>query len=213
MTPLLIDEPKHGGGDATTIILAHGAGASMEHVGMQSLTDGFVVRGFRVVRFEFSFMHARREGRRPGPDRMPKLQACFHEVIASQQGPVVLAGRSMGGRVATMIADEVQAKAVIAFGYPFHPPRKLENIRTAHLENLQTPTLIVQGERDPFGTPPEVAGYELSDRIELLWLADGDHSMTPRKKSGFTYEQHVATALDRAETFLAERNGNDGSHT
>lgn len=205
MTPLLIDEPETGGDDATTIILAHGAGASMEHVGMQSLSDGLVARGLRVVRFEFPFMHARREGRRPGPDRMPKLQTCFHEVIASQPGPVVLAGRSMGGRVATMIADEVQAKAVIAFGYPFHPPRKPENLRTAHLENLQTPTLIVQGERDPFGTPPEVAGYQLSDHIELLWLPDGDHSMTPRKKSGLTYEQHVETALDRAVAFLATR--------
>ncbi|MFT4514498.1 MAG: putative alpha/beta-hydrolase family hydrolase [Planctomycetota bacterium] len=202
MTPLLIDEPANG--DATTILLAHGAGASMEHVGMQSLTDGFVARGFRVVRFEFPFMQARREGRRPGPDRMAKLQACFHEVIASQESPVVLAGRSMGGRVATMIADEVEARAVIAFGYPFHPPRKPENLRTAHLENLQTPTLIVQGERDPFGTPLEVAGYELSDRIELLWIPDGDHSMTPRKKSGFTYEQHVVTALDRAAMFLAK---------
>lgn len=213
MTPLLIDEPNGGGDEAMTIILAHGAGASMEHVGMQSLTDGFVTRGFRVVRFEFPFMHARREGRRPGPDRMPKLQACFHEVIASQQGPVVLAGRSMGGRVATMIADDVQAKAVIAFGYPFHPPRKPDNLRTAHLEHLQTATLIVQGERDPFGTPVEVAGYALSDRIEVLWIADGDHSMTPRKKSGFTYEQHVATALDRAVAFLTERQGNDGPHT
>ena len=205
MTPLLIDEPEHADDHAITIILAHGAGASMEHAGMQSLADGFVAHGMRVVRFEFPFMHARREGRRPGPDRMPKLQACFHEVIASQEGPVVLAGRSMGGRVATMIADEVNAKAVLAFGYPFHPPRKPQNLRTAHLENLQTPTLIVQGERDPFGTPPEVASYSLSDRIELLWLADGDHSLTPRKRSGLTYEQHLATALDRAVDFLAEQ--------
>tara|TARA_R110002111_G_scaffold3790_7_gene22617 strand:- start:218 stop:835 length:618 start_codon:yes stop_codon:yes gene_type:complete len=204
MTPLRIDEPAHSSSNATTILLAHGAGAPMDHAGMQSLADGFVARGLRVVRFEFPFMHARRDGRRPGPDRMPKLQACFHEVIASQQGPLVLAGRSMGGRVATMIADEVKPKAVIAFGYPFHPPRKPENLRTAHLENLQTPTLIVQGERDPFGTPCEVASYPLSDRIELLWLPDGDHSLTPRKRSGFTYEQNVATALDRAIAFLAE---------
>lgn len=200
--PLLIDEPA-GEANGDTVVLAHGAGAGMEHEGMQSLCDAFVARGFRVVRFEFAYMHARREGRRPGPDRMPKLQERFREVIASQDGRLILAGRSMGGRVATMIADDVGAKAVIAFGYPFHPPRKPENLRTAHLAGLQTPTLIVQGERDPFGTPPEVAQYELSRAIEVLWMPDGDHSMKPRKKSGFTYEQHVETALDRVAEFVS----------
>jgi predicted alpha/beta-hydrolase family hydrolase len=202
MTPLLIDEPETGRDDATTIILAHGAGTSMEHEGMQSLTDGLVARGFRIIRFEFPFMHARRHGNRPGPDRMPKLQACFHDVIATVESPFVLAGRSMGGRVATMIADEVGAEAVIAFGYPFHPPRKPEKLRTAHLENLRTRTLIVQGERDPFGTQSEVESYSLSDQVEMLWLEDGDHSLTPRKKSGLTYEQHIAKALDHAAEFI-----------
>ncbi|MDA7936405.1 dienelactone hydrolase family protein [bacterium] len=203
--PLLVD-----GSDAAkhTILLAHGAGAGMEHVGMQSLTDAFVIRGMRVVRFEFPFMHARREGRRPGPDRMPKLQACFKEVISSQSGPLVLAGRSMGGRVATMIADEVGATAVIAFGYPFHPPRKPEKLRTAHLEHLKTRTLIIQGERDPFGTPSDVANYSLSKSIEMLWLEDADHSLTPRKRSGLTYESHVEKAADHAVAFL-----NDGAVT
>lgn len=201
MTPLLIDGPDDA---LITIVLAHGAGAGMEHEGMVSLAQAFAARGVRVVRFEFPFMHARRQGHRPGPDRMPKLQACFREVIASQDRPVVLAGRSMGGRVATMIADEVAAPAVIAFGYPFHPPSKPENLRTAHLADLRTRTLIVQGERDPFGTPPEVASYDLSAQIEVLWLADGDHSLKPRKKSGFTLEQHIATAIDRSMAFLNE---------
>lgn len=201
MTPLVIDGPDDA---ATTIILAHGAGAGMDHEGMATLAAAFAERGLRVVRFEFAYMHARREGRRPGPDRMPKLQACFREVIEAQDRPVVLAGRSMGGRVATMIADDVGAEAVIAFGYPFHPPKKPENLRTEHLQDLRTKTLIVQGERDPFGTPPEVATYDLSEQIEVLWLPDGDHSLKPRKKSGFTYEQHVATAIDRAVAFLGE---------
>jgi len=201
MTPLIID-----GRDAAdvTIVLAHGAGAGMEHDGVASLAHAFAERGARVVRFEFPYMHARREGRRPGPDRMPKLQAHFREVIASQAGPVVLAGRSMGGRVATMIADDVGARAVIAFGYPFHPPKKPENLRTEHLEHLRTKTLIVQGERDPFGTPDEVAGYKLSAQIELFWLADADHTLKPRKKSGFTLEQHVEAAVDHAMQFLGE---------
>lgn len=201
MTPLLIDGPSDA---AFTVVFAHGAGAGMEHEGMAVLTQAFVARGARVVRFEFAYMHARREGRRPGPDRMPKLQACFREVIASQAGSVVLAGRSMGGRVATMIADDVGARAVIAFGYPFHPPKKPENLRTEHLKDLRTKTLIVQGERDPFGTPEEVAGYDLSKQIELLWLADGDHTLKPRKRSGLTLEQHVTTAIDRAMQFLRD---------
>lgn len=200
MTPLRFDGPD----DAVhTIILAHGAGAGMEHPGMTSLASAFAARGLRVVRFEFPFMHARREGRRPPPDRMPKLIAAFQEVIRSQPGPVVIGGRSMGGRVATMIADEVGAMAVIAFGYPFHPPRKPENLRTAHLEHLGTRTLIVQGTRDAFGTPEEVATYTLSKQIEMLWLEDGDHALVPRKKSGFCYEQHIATAIDHVVRWLA----------
>ena len=201
MTPLLIDGPDDA---ALTIVLAHGAGAGMEHQGMITLAHAFAERGLRVVRFEFPYMHARRDGRRPGPDRMPRLQACFHEVIASQTPPVVLAGRSMGGRVATMIADDVAAHAVIVFGYPFHPPSQPQKLRTAHLEQLRTKTLIVQGERDPFGTPAEVAGYQLSEQIELLWLEDGDHTLKPRKQSGLTLAQHITTAIDRAMTFLEQ---------
>ena len=201
MTPLLIDGPDDA---KCTVLLAHGAGAGMEHVGMVMLAQALAGSGLRVVRFEFPFMHARREGRRPGPDRMPKLQESFREVIESQhdRGPLVLCGRSMGGRVATMIADDVQARGVIAFGYPFHPPRKLENVRTAHLEHLRTPTLIVQGTRDAFGTPAEVAGYALSPQIEMLWLEDGDHSLAPRKRSGFTLAQHLSTAMERVVEFL-----------
>jgi hypothetical protein len=104
----------------------------------------------------------------------------------------------MGGRVASMIADELRAAGRIAgllcLGYPFHPPGKPDQLRTAHLVDLRTPALIVQGTRDQFGTSEEVPAYPLSDRIELLWLEDGDHDLKPRKAiSGFSAAEHLAT--------------------
>jgi predicted alpha/beta-hydrolase family hydrolase len=201
MTPLQIDGPD----DATvTLLLAHGAGAGMDHEWMATVARGLAERGLRVVRFEFPYMHARREGRRPGPDRMPKLLACYREVFDAQQGPVILAGKSMGGRAATMLADDVPCAGVVAFGYPFHPPGKPDNLRTAHLETMRTPTLIVQGERDPFGTRDEVGGYDLSAQIRLRWIDDGDHSLKPRKKSGFTMQGNLAKAMDAAVAFAGE---------
>ena len=113
----------------------------------------------------------------------------------------------MGGRTATMLADAVQARGVVVFGYPFHPPKKPLQLRTAHLAELRTPTLILQGERDEFGTRDEVAGYALSPNIEVDWFVDGDHSLAPRRKSGFTPEQHLERAIARAAAFARTRLG------
>lgn len=201
MTPLLVDGPEDA---RATLLLAHGAGAGMEHEWMVTMAGALAERGLRVVRFEFPYMHARREGRRPGPDRMPKLLNCYREVFDAQDGPTFLCGKSMGGRAATMLAGDVDCAGVIAFGYPFHPPGKPENLRTAHLETLRTPTLIVQGERDTFGGRDEVATYALSDQVQLCWLEDGDHSLKPRKKSGHTLEGHLQRAADAAAQFCSQ---------
>ena len=201
MTPLLVDGPEDA---RATLLLAHGAGAGMEHEWMVTMAGALAERGLRVVRFEFPYMHARREGRRPGPDRMPKLLNCYREVFDAQDGPTFLCGKSMGGRAATMLAGDVDCAGVIAFGYPFHPPGKPENLRTAHLETLRTPTLIVQGERDTFGGREEVAIYTLSDAVQLCWLEDGDHSLKPRKKSGHTLEGHLQRAADAAAQFCSQ---------
>lgn len=201
MDELRIDGP----GDAPiTAILAHGAGAGMDHRFLATIAAGLAGRGLRVVRFEFPYMRARRGGPRRGPDRMPVLQQAMREVAALQRGPIALLGKSMGGRVATMLADELAARSVVVFGYPFHPPDEPGNLRTAHLATLRTPALILQGERDEFGTRDEVAGYALSPRIAVEWFADGDHSFAPRKRSGFTAEQHLATAIERAAAFVLE---------
>jgi len=166
---------------------------------MNDMASKVAAAGFEVIRFEFEYMAKRREdGQRRGPDRAPKLIARFKEVLGlvGPAAEVVIGGKSMGGRIASMIADDVGAAGVVCLGYPFHPPGKPERLRTAHLETLKTPTLIVQGTRDRFGTEEEVATYSLSPSIELVWMEDGDHSFKPRKKSGRTLEQNLEAAAN-----------------
>lgn len=187
-------------GARTTILLAHGAGAPMDSASMTAVATALAGAGFRVARFEFGYMAARRGGQRKPPPRaetlIPEYRAAVDALGAT--GPLIIGGKSMGGRVASMAADELHAAGRIAgllcLGYPFHPPAKPTQLRTAHLADLKTPTLICQGTRDEFGTRDEVAGYALSDRIELLWLEDGDHDLKPRKSvSGFTAADHLRT--------------------
>jgi predicted alpha/beta-hydrolase family hydrolase len=99
------------------------------------------------------------------------------------------------------VADEAGVAGLICFGYPFHPTGKPQQLRTEHLRTLQTPALILQGERDPFGNRQEVAGYELSNRIRLHWLADGDHSFKPRKSSGRSEQDNWSEAVRLAAEF------------
>jgi predicted alpha/beta-hydrolase family hydrolase len=195
MLPLL----KTGPPSTPRLLLAHGAGAPMDSPFMNTIADKIAATGIEVVRFEFEYMAKRREdGTRRGPDRAPKLIARFEEALSLIGPPaeVIIGGKSMGGRIASMIADEVGAAGVLCLGYPFHPPGKPERLRTAHLETLKTPTLIVQGTRDRLGTEEEVATYALSPSIEVAWMGDGDHSFKPRKKSGRTLEQNLEAAAD-----------------
>ena len=198
---MLHDGPTNAG---ITIILAHGAGAGMDSPAMEAFALGLAGEGFRVVRFEFPYMQQRRiTGKRGGPDRPPVLMESWrHAVATAGGGRLVIGGKSMGGRIASMIADDIGVHGLVCLGYPFHPPGRPEKLRTAHLADLQTPTLIVQGTRDPFGKPEEVEGYELSDAIKIVWLEDGDHSFEPRKASGRTLEQNFAEALAAMTEFV-----------
>ena len=184
MTVLLLDGPEDA---AVTLLLAHGAGAAMDSAGMQSLALAFAGAGLRVARFEFGYMAGRRDGRRAAPPRAETLRGEYLAAVDAV-GParcLVIGGKSMGGRVASLVADELHAAGRIAglicLGYPFHPPGRPEQLRTAHLAALATPTLICQGTRDTFGTREEVAGYALSPAIEIAWVEDGDHDLRPRK--------------------------------
>ena len=183
---LLVDGPLDA---EMTILLAHGAGAPMDSPAMNQITDVLVGNGLRIARFEFSYMAARRtDGGGKPPPRADKLVGEYHAAIdeLAAKGSLVIGGKSMGGRVASMIADECFASGkingLLCIGYPFHPPKKPENLRTKHLKILKTPTLICQGTRDPFGTSEEVPHYELSERIRIEWFVDGDHDLRPRKK-------------------------------
>jgi predicted alpha/beta-hydrolase family hydrolase len=179
---LLFDGPEAA---RDRIVLAHGAGAPMDDPFLTAIAAGLGARGLRVARFEFPYMAARRSGRRKPPDRTPILLDAWRAAIAELGGArdLVIGGKSLGGRMASMLADEVGARGIVCLGYPFHPPGKPEQLRTAHLETLRTPALIVQGTRDPFGTPAEVAGYRLAPSIHVHWIEDGDHSLAPRKRS------------------------------
>ncbi|WP_412565519.1 alpha/beta family hydrolase [Thalassobius sp. MITS945101] len=193
----LIDGPA----EAPTLLLAHGAGAGMDTPFMQAIAEGVAKRGLRCVRFEFAYMAQRRQGgsKRP-PPKVEKLQEEYRSVIAqlATQGPLFIGGKSMGGRVASLIAEDLyqagQLQGLICLGYPFHPSGKPEKLRTAHLADLQTPTLICQGSRDAFGTAEEVVGYDLSSNIQIQWLEDGNHDLKPRQRiSGFTHTAHLET--------------------
>ncbi len=201
----LFDEPSSQP-SPFTVVLAHGAGAPMDTPLMTTIAEGLAQRGLRVARFEFPYMAARRRGgsRRP-PNSMAELEECWRQAIEQLGGGrrLIIGGKSMGGRVASRIADDVGARGLVCLGYPFHPPSNPEKSRTAHLAGLTTPTLILQGTRDPFGKPEEVAAYSLSPHIRLHWLADGDHSFKPRKRSGLTQQDRLATAAAAIATFAA----------
>ena len=200
---LLLDGPVDA---AMTVVLAHGAGAPMNTPFLNSVARGLAAAGgVRVLRFEFPYMRARRQGGgRGAPDREPILRNAWKEVVEELGGGerVVIGGKSLGGRIASMVADEVGARGLVCLGYPFHPPGRPEKLRTKHLEALKTPALIVQGTRDPFGSPDDVAGYRLSPAIRVVWLEDGDHSWKPRASSGRTEAQNMADALAAIREFL-----------
>ncbi len=201
--PLLYDGPRDA---RVTLVLAHGAGAPMDSAFMQSIAQGVAERNIRAVRFEFPYMEQRRrDGKRRAPDREPRLLDAWREVIRELGASrLVIGGKSLGGRMASLIAEETGVLGLICLGYPFHPPGKPERLRIAHLMPLDIPALVLQGERDPFGNISEVAGYGLPPNIRVRWLADGDHSFVPRKRSGRTEADNLAEAVNEIADFVHE---------
>ncbi|CAH0992054.1 hypothetical protein SIN8267_02169 [Sinobacterium norvegicum] len=209
-TPLLIDGPDNA---TTTFILAHGAGAGMEHEFMQAMAAAIASAGIRVIRFEFPYMQKRRlDGLKYPPDRAPKAIAAFEAVIeqVQQQFPDTqhwfIGGKSMGGKLASMIAadsaERFSLAGVICLGFPFTPPNKPENFRGQHLESIATPVLIIQGQRDTFGGEEAIKGFPLSKNVSVQILPDGDHSFKPRVKSGFTLQQNMDAAVEEVVRFF-----------
>jgi uncharacterized protein len=197
------------------LLLTHGAGAPMTSPFLETITRLLTERGLAVSRFEFAYMAARREdGKRRPPPKAERLVDEYVAAVATLRSrlpagqALLIGGKSMGGRVASLAADTLFDDGAIAglvcLGYPFHPPGKPNNLRTAHLQDLQCPALIVQGERDPFGNRAEVAGYKLAPAIRLHWAGDGDHDLGPRGGSGFTRAGNLAAAADAVCAFASQ---------
>ncbi|MDQ2696681.1 MAG: dienelactone hydrolase family protein [Pseudomonadota bacterium] len=199
---------------AWTLVLAPGAGQDMRSTFMTAFAVGLTARGsvlggLRVVRFDFPYMiRARESGKKTPPDREPVLLDTWRAAIAALEAAgrprarMIIGGKSLGGRMASLIADQQGVAGLVCLGYPFHPPGQAEQLRTAHLQALHTPALILQGSRDPLGSREEVAEYALAPGIRLHWLEDGDHSFKPRKDSGVTEVENWKSAMDAIIGFI-----------
>lgn len=198
----LIDGAEH----KVTFIFAHGAGAGMDHHFMASVAQGLAEKDIKVVRFNFPYMIQRAEmGTKRPPDRAPKLLDAYTDIINEHADvPVVIGGKSMGGRMASLLADNPLVAGVACLGFPFHPPGKPEKFKGDHLATLEKPCLILQGERDTFGKREEFADFDLSSMIKVDFLPDGDHGFKPRKRSGFTEQGNLALTVDKLSTFIFE---------
>lgn len=175
---------------------------------MSAMAREIAGHNISVVRFEFPYMAQRRSGgsKRP-PDRQPVLLDCWREVVSDIRSreefvaPLMIGGKSMGGRMASLVADELQVDGLCCFGFPFHAPGKPEKLRVDQFLGMKTPARIFQGTRDPFGKPPELEAVAFSPAVGLCWVEDGDHDLKPRKKSGLTQQQHLDAVADQVLAF------------
>lgn len=187
-------------------VFAHGAGAGMDHEFMQNVSKGLAQQGIRVLRFNFPYMVRRmEEGTKRPPDRAPKLLDAFTDIIETQcSGPVVIGGKSMGGRMASWLGEHEQVAGIACLGFPFHPPGKPEKFKGDHLATVAKPCLILQGERDTFGKQEEFADFIFSPHVRYQFIPDGDHGFKPRKRSGYTEEGNIKQVVDALSLFIRE---------
>nr|WP_279007086.1 alpha/beta fold hydrolase [Aeromonas jandaei] len=200
---------REGAVDAPVrILLAHGAGAGMEHAFLAELSRLLAGPDIEVVRFNFPYMSKRaQDGKRRPPDRQPVLLAHWREMVREFAHPrLFLAGKSMGGRMAAEISDEIycemNAAGLLILGYPFHPPARPDRWRGEVLKQIKTPTLLLQGERDTFGSRVELADFPFSSAVLVHWLTDGDHGFKPRKSSGLCEQDNLQQAASRIRQFV-----------
>ncbi|MDP2715245.1 alpha/beta family hydrolase [Rheinheimera sp.] len=192
LTEVIVD---NAGLPKARLLLAHGAGAAANSEFMQQLAQQLALLNIEVWRFNFAYMQRFIDsGKRSLPDKMPLLQAEFGRQIDNCPAdlPLFIGGKSMGGRVASLLSSNYGVQAVFAFGYPFHAPKK-QSWRTEHFAALACPLFIAQGERDAFGNKAELADKSWP-QVALQWLNDGDHDFKPRLKSGLTQQQLIAQA-------------------
>ena len=168
-------------------VFAHGAGAGQHHPFMAGVSKALAGRGIDVVTFDFPYKRLQKSA----PDRPPVLEQSFREVVAaarrwSQADRLFIGGKSMGGRIATHLAAQglESLSSVVCLGYPLHPPGKPQQLRVAHLPSIAVPVLVIQGERDTFGTPDELRPHleAMKAEVHLHVIPRGDHSLTVRSR-------------------------------
>lgn len=205
---ILTNEAK---GAKAQFILAHGAGADMQSDFLQQVADALALKQITVHRFNFAYMQQALDlGKKKPPGAAKKLLGEYEAVIQQcldSDLPLFIGGKSMGGRIASMLLEQSSAIAGICLGYPYHPPGKPDTLRVEHLKTLSKPLLVVQGERDTFGTQQQIQTYALPQNIQHQFLTDGDHSFKPRKASGVTLEQNMQQAVSACASFISSVTG------
>jgi len=195
-----------------SLILAHGAGANQRSGFMVQFAGALAARGIETITFNFVYSEA---GRRL-PDRNDELEACWRSVIAAcrsgtiggnrERRKLAIGGKSMGGRIATQVAaaDPDALAGLVLLGYPLHPPGRPDKPRSKHLPEIRTPMLFVQGSRDAFGTPDELAPIVATPTapVRLCVVEGGDHSFKVAKKGARSQDQVYEFILDEIERWL-----------
>lgn len=211
MTDLLWTRPDDT--PIATVLLAHGSGAPMDSPFMNRIAALYAQQSIAVARFEFPYMADRRvTGKKRPPPRADKLLDSYQEAIAAVApgavGPLLIGGKSLGGRVAVMASGDPaldpHVVGIVCLGYPFHPPAKPEATRLAPLQAQVLPCLIAQGERDAFGNRDEVGGYALPDCVEVMFLEDGSHDLAPRGSSPATWEGNLRRVAEETRRFALQ---------
>jgi predicted alpha/beta-hydrolase family hydrolase len=182
------------------LVLAHGAGSGQQSPFMVRFARGMVERGITAATFDFPYITARKHV----PDPAPVLERSWREAIERARVelgtlPLVIGGKSMGGRIASQVAAQglERIAGLVFLGYPLHPPGKPAQRRDAHLPAIREPMLFVQGTRDAFGTAAEIAGLlPTLQRSTLHEVAGGDHSFKITKQPGLTQDQVIERIMD-----------------
>jgi uncharacterized protein len=200
--------PAPSGADVS-LILGHGAGAGQNSTFMVNFATALAARGIETITFNFAYTEV---GRRL-PDRNDRLEAAWRRMIAAYRAGelgagarLAIGGKSMGGRIASQVAagEGAGIAGLVFLGYPLHPPGRPDKLRSAHLPRIRAPMLFVQGSRDTFGTPEELAPVleTLQAPAELCVIEDGDHSFKVRKAAPLSQTAVFDFILDTVERWL-----------